>query len=222
MSVLLHINTALPHAYVALSDDDRILGVRECTEQKEHSAFLQPAIQVLLEQAPVGMDKVAAVTVINGPGSYTGLRVGLSAAKGLCYALNIPLICLSTLEWLAWPFRSAGAGCIAAVIDARRKEVFTAAYDAGMQTVLSPMAMILDDDSYSGLLEDNPVMFTGDGTAKLPIKIRKHPNFISGDIRSNWTHQADMAYQRFVTQDFSDLALADPFYIKPFHSTSVQ
>jgi len=220
MSILLHINTAVPLAYVAISENNRIIGQRGCHEQKEHSSFLQPAVRDLMEESSIRMDRLSAVTVINGPGSYTGLRVGLSAAKGICYALHIPLICLSTLEWLAWPFRSEDTGCIAALMDARRMEVFTAAFDSGMKTLLEPMAMILDDESFSGLLERYTVRFTGDGTAKLPEKIRNHPHSILGGTISNSGHQAEMAFQRFETQDFSDLALTDPFYIKPFHSTA--
>ena len=220
MSILLHINTAMPHAYVALSEDRSILGVKECLEQKEHSSFIHPAIRSLMEEASMTAERLSAVSVMNGPGSYTGLRVGLSAAKGLCYALQIPLICLSTLEWLAWPYRSEYAGCIVPMMDARRMEVFTAAYDTGMRIIMDPMAMILDDESYSSLLEHNPVLFTGDGTAKLPEKIRRHPHFKSAQNVSNWIQQSDMAFQRYEKQDHSDIARTDPFYIKPFHSTS--
>jgi tRNA threonylcarbamoyladenosine biosynthesis protein TsaB len=104
MSYLLHINTALEKAHIGLSDGEKVIAARESAVQKEHGSFLQPAIKEICDESGISLNKIAAVSVVNGPGSYTGLRVGLAAAKGICFALDKPLICLSTLEWLAHPF----------------------------------------------------------------------------------------------------------------------
>lgn len=217
MNLLLHINTAVQHAYVALSQDDKLIGFSESFEQKDHSSFLQPAIDQLVREAGYNMKDLKAVTVVNGPGSYTGLRVGLAAAKGLCFALKIPLVCISTLEWLAWPFRDTTVDVIVPMIDARRMEVFTAGYNTAMEQVMEPQALILDDQSFSGLLASR-VLFTGDGAAKLPALIKDNPNCTIEDTRSNFNDQAAITSIRFREQAFADLWYTDPFYIKPFHS----
>jgi tRNA threonylcarbamoyladenosine biosynthesis protein TsaB len=101
--IQLHINTALDKAYVAVSQDGQILGYMENLQQKEHASFLQPAIRDILASLRKKVRDLSSISVIHGPGSYTGLRVGLAAAKGICYACEIPLICISTLEWLVVP-----------------------------------------------------------------------------------------------------------------------
>jgi tRNA threonylcarbamoyladenosine biosynthesis protein TsaB len=215
---LLHINTALDHAYVAVSADDVLLAARENGVQKEHGSFLQPAIKSILQEANVSMKEINAVSVVNGPGSYTGLRVGLSAAKGICFALDKPLICLSTLDWLARPFNCDMTDIICPMIDARRMEVFTATYDNSLKLVMPPQALIIDESSFPEL-ESKKILFTGNGRNKLPQRISEHPNSIfptnSADIRD----QANMAYMQYGEKPFSNLAYTEPFYLKSFYTT---
>jgi tRNA threonylcarbamoyladenosine biosynthesis protein TsaB len=218
MSYLLHINTALDHAYVALSLDTRILGTMENSVQKEHGAFLQPAIKSILHDAGISIEEIDAVSVINGPGSYTGLRVGLSAAKGICFALNKPLICLSTLEWLARPFNSYMTNLICPMIDARRMEVFTAMYDNSLKTVAPPQALVIDENSFPEL-ENNQIVFTGNGRNKLPERISQHPNSIFPTISADISDQVIMAYMLHSEKEFSNLAYTEPFYLKSFYTT---
>lgn len=218
MSYILHINTALENAYVALSNDSEVLASESSATQKEHGSFLQPAIKSIMQNASLGLRDLDAVSVVNGPGSYTGLRVGLAAAKGICYALNKPLICLSTLEWLAHPFLNNMTDIICPLIDARRMEVFTAMYNASLKPVMPPQAMIIDEHSFPEL-ETSKILFTGNGRNKLPVRISGHPNAIFPTREADLSDQANMAYLLYGVQNFSNLAYTAPFYLKPFYTT---
>ncbi len=219
MSLLLHIHTGLEKAYVGITHNQQILAKRENAIQKDHATFLHPAIQSVLKEADIRAHTLDAVSVINGPGSYTGLRVGLAAAKGLCYAGNVPLICLSTLEWLAWPFQKEDTDLICSLIDARRMEVFTALYKCSLEPVKSEHPEILDDKSFPEL-EENRIIFTGNGREKLPEHIRKHPNTRMPEQNADLTEQADMALKRFIHRQFDDIVYAEPNYGKAFYTTA--
>jgi tRNA threonylcarbamoyladenosine biosynthesis protein TsaB len=218
MSFFLHINTALEQAYVAISDGRKTIAFRESLNQKEHASFLHPAINEIMNAVDAQMNDLVAVSVVNGPGSYTGLRVGLSAAKGICFALQIPLISLSTLEWLAKPFEQAAYDYIVPMIDARRMEVFTATYDKQLIEIDPPSAVILDEQSFSKLTEKSSVIFTGNGAGKLLPLTREHAKVETSP--SGALEQAEMADLLYQKKQFSDLAYAEPFYLKAFHSPS--
>lgn len=219
MSLILHLHTGLEKAYVGITLDQQILAKRENAIQKDHASFLHPAIQSVLNEAGIRAHKLDAVSVINGPGSYTGLRVGLAAAKGLCYAGNIPLICLSTLEWLAWPFQQTNTDLICPMIDARRMEVFTALYKCSLELVKPEHPEILDDKSFPEL-EENCIIFTGNGREKLPEHIRKHPNTRMPEKYADLSEQTDMALKRFINKQFDDIIYAEPTYGKAFYTTA--
>ncbi len=219
MSYLLHINTALEKAHIGLSKDDVIIAERENSVQKEHGSFLQPAIKEICIETGIGLKDIGAVSVVNGPGSYTGLRVGLSAAKGICFALDKPLICLSTLEWLAHPFYRYMTNIICPLIDARRMEVFTAMYEAAsLNMVMPPQAMVIEENSFPEL-ETQKIVFTGNGRNKLPVKISGHPNSIFPTKEADLSDQVNMAYLLYAEKKFSDIAYTEPFYLKPFYTT---
>jgi tRNA threonylcarbamoyladenosine biosynthesis protein TsaB len=216
MSYLLHINTALEKAHIGLSDGKQILAARENAIQKEHGAFLQPAIKDICSETGITLENIAAVSVVNGPGSYTGLRVGLSAAKGICFALNKPLICMSTLEWLAYPFNGYMTNIICPMIDARRMEIFTAMYEPlNLAPVSPPQAMIIDENSFPEL-EHSTILFTGNGRNKLPERISTHPNSIFPTKEAGLSDQVNMANLLYSENKFSDLAYTEPFYLKSF------
>lgn len=218
MSLFLHINTALEHAYVALSEGSELIVSRESFDQKEHAAFLHPAINQILSKEGAHTKDLAAVSVVNGPGSYTGLRVGLSAAKGICFTFGIPLVTLSTLEWLAKPFEQANCDFIIPMIDARRMEVFTATYDPRLNEISAPSATVLDEHSFAAIPENAKVIFTGNGAPKLHSLARfRNTNDIQTSP-SGAREQADMAYLPYQMKHFSDLAYAEPFYLKAFHN----
>jgi tRNA threonylcarbamoyladenosine biosynthesis protein TsaB len=216
MSYLLHINTALETAFVGISKDGAVATYRKNESQKEHGAFLQPAIKEISSVTGISLAQIDAVSVINGPGSYTGLRVGLSAAKGICYALHKPLICLSTLKWLAFPFRGRPAEMICPLIDARRMEVFTTCFNPSLEYLKREENMIVDNNSFPEL-DQNRIIFTGNGREKLPEIIKTHRNSIFPDSSSGMEEQSHMSNMAYDKKEFSDLAYAEPFYLKSFY-----
>jgi tRNA threonylcarbamoyladenosine biosynthesis protein TsaB len=216
----LHINTALDKAYIAVSLDGQILGYLENLQQKEHASFLQPAIKDLFLSLNKKVRELSSISVVNGPGSYTGLRVGLAAAKGICYACQIPLICISTLEWLAVPHLNKGFDCIIPMIDARRMEVFTAAFNNSLQPLLSPCALVLDDNSFSDILPEKKTMFTGSGAFKVSQHIRDQYDCECTPVCSGAEEQAILAKMMFEQRLFADLVYAEPYYLKAFFTTA--
>jgi tRNA threonylcarbamoyladenosine biosynthesis protein TsaB len=216
----LHINTALNKAYIAVSLDGQILGYMENLQQKEHASFLQPAIRDLLLSLNKKVRELSSISVVYGPGSYTGLRVGLAAAKGICYACQIPLICISTLEWLAVPHLNKGFDCIIPMIDARRMEVFTAAFNNSLQPLLSPCALILDDNSFNDILPEKKTMFTGNGAFKVSQHIRDQYDCECTPVCSGAEEQALLAKMMFEQRLFADLVYAEPYYLKAFFTTA--
>jgi tRNA threonylcarbamoyladenosine biosynthesis protein TsaB len=216
----LHINTALDKAYIAVSDDGQILGYLDNLQQKEHASFLQPAIRDVLLSVNKKVRELSSISVIHGPGSYTGLRVGLSAAKGICYACQIPLICISTLDWLAVPHLNTGFDCIIPMIDARRMEVFTAAFNNSLQPLLSPCAMVLDDRSFENILPERKTIFTGNGAFKVSQHIRDQYHCEFSAACSGAEEQAKMAKMMFEQRLFADLIYAEPYYLKAFFTTA--
>jgi tRNA threonylcarbamoyladenosine biosynthesis protein TsaB len=216
----LHINTALNKAYIAVSLDGQILGYTENLQQKEHASFLQPAIRDLLLSLNKKVRELSSISVVYGPGSYTGLRVGLAAAKGICYACQIPLICISTLEWLAVPHLNKGFDCIIPMIDARRMEVFTAAFNNSLQPLLSPCALTLDDNSFNDILPEKKTMFTGNGAFKVSQHIRDQYDCECTPVCSGAEEQALLAKMMFEQRLFADLVYAEPYYLKAFFTTA--
>jgi tRNA threonylcarbamoyladenosine biosynthesis protein TsaB len=172
MALILCIETSQPKASLALSRDGHIISFRVSAIQKEHASFLQPAIKEMMQEAGVSLMELDAVSVCEGPGSYTGLRVGMASAKGICYALHKPLIAISSLSVMGYVARQdiqkmAGTNdyWIVPMIDARRNEVFTAVLDQHRTIIMPPQAMILQPNSFSEL-EGKSVFFTGDGSPK--------------------------------------------------------
>lgn len=215
---ILLINTALQEATVGIAVDGKLIDQINSLSQKEHASFLHPAIQLICKNNGLTLNSLKAISVINGPGSYTGLRVGLSAAKGICYANQIPLICINTLEWIAFGNKEQAKDLIVPMIDARRMEVFTAAYSSNMNVLMTPNNLILDEQSYSDYLNTHEVLFVGDGAAKWQ-DLCKHPNAQFSPSLQNESHHAAMAEGCFLKSDFSSLFEAAPFYTKDFYST---
>ena len=218
MSVrILQINTALQEASVSISADGLLMGERINPAQQEHAGFLQPAIAELCASLNIALKDLQAVAVVNGPGSYTGLRVGLSAAKGICFALKLPLILINTLEWMAKCNQHQATELICPMIDARRMEVFTALYDQSLQPVLDPQAMMLDPSSFQERLLQQSIAFVGDGAQKWQaICENPHAHFPKTDL--NASALSILSIQAFHEEKFADLAYSEPFYTKDFHS----
>jgi tRNA threonylcarbamoyladenosine biosynthesis protein TsaB len=214
---ILQINTALQEATVSISADGQLLGERVNPAQKEHAGFVQPAIAELCDSLNTTLKDLDAVSVVNGPGSYTGLRVGLSAAKGICYALNLPLILINTLEWMAFGNRTHGSDWVCPMIDARRMEVFTSVYDQNMNSVLDPLAMILEADSLHDLLSEHTISFIGDGAAKWK-ELCTHPHAYFPKPRKDVGALSKLSLLYYQKKEFANLAYSEPFYTKDFHT----
>jgi len=218
MSLILYIQTALETAMVGLARQGEIIAERVNPSQKDHATFLQPAIRDLCREAGISLGQLSAVSVANGPGSYTGLRVGLSAAKGICFALDKPLITFSTLDWMAMAGLSADAYRLAPMIDARRMEVFTALYDTQGNCIEPPFATILDENLFLTALDNGKILFFGGGAAKFKT-IQQHPNAAFADLAPRASDLALISWNLLQQRVFSDLSSTAPLYGKAFHST---
>lgn len=212
---ILQINTAFNEASIGIAINGQLVAEAINTTQQEHASFLQPSIQELCQRMGIGLKALAAVAVMNGPGSYTGLRVGLSAAKGICYALKIPLICIHTLDWIAFGNLSENADLVCPMIDARRMEVFTGLYSREMNRILEPSALVLDEQSFSTELAEKCIHFVGNGAAKWK-DICPHPHAVFPESIHDAGHFANMSLQAYQQEKFADLAYAEPFYTKEF------
>ena len=221
MALILCIDTAIDTANICLANDGVVIANETNNDQKNHGSFLQPAIQRLFTDNNKDISSIDAIAVVNGPGSYTGLRVGLASAKGLCYALNKPLITINTLEILAHAaiystkesYEDISDYLFCSLIDARRMEVFTALYDAQLESLMKPQALILDSSSFQEELHKNKVVFSGNGHYKLK-GIISHPNANFLDRQDNVGAMASIAQNLFKEKRFADLAYCEPFYLK--------
>ena len=219
MALILNIDTALETASICLAKDGELIQLTENDNQNDHAAWLQLAIQNLMLNSEYSMQDLNAVAVSIGPGSYTGLRVGLSSAKGLCYALNIPLITVGTLEMMALAAKEEMADLLCPMIDARRMEIFTALYTKNLEELMKPKAMIIDGTSFAELLPSNKILFYGSGSKKLK-KLICHDNAIFGTIMTNAGQLATISLNCFVKSQFADIAYSEPLYLKEFFSSS--
>jgi tRNA threonylcarbamoyladenosine biosynthesis protein TsaB len=218
MSYILNIDTALETASVCISKDGLLVHFAENEKQRDHAAWLQPGIQKLLAEIGIGLEHLQAIAVSNGPGSYTGLRIGLSSAKGLCYALNIPLIAINTLDMMAAAAINEEADLFCPMIDARRMEVYTAVYDKLSARVVEPQAMILNEKSFIDILETNTILFFGNGNGKFkPVAASK--NAVFKDIKTDSKSLIKISDNRYRIKDFDSVAYTQPLYIKEFHSS---
>ena len=224
MALILHIDTAQEEATVALSENDKVIEVLQNKDQRNHASFLQPAIQTIIQHSTFNIQQLNAVSVIAGPGSYTGLRVGLASAKGLCYALSIPLITLNTLKIMAIAAINSSthelinpSTLFCSMIDARRDEVFTAMYDNKLNTILQPCAMILNKESFMEIRKSHELVFFGSGASKWNV-ICTNNNSIDMSMINMVDAQVILAHTYFKNKIFADIAYTEPFYIKDFYS----
>lgn len=220
MSIVLCIETALETAIAGIACDGKMLSFRENNQQKDHASFLQPAIKAICEESGHALSDLSAVSVVSGPGSYTGLRVGMAAAKGICFALQLPLITIPTLRWMAMAGAEADAQWVCPMIDARRMEVFTALYDTQGNVVQDPFATILDETLFTAALDNGKIVFFGGGAAKFQA-IQSHPNAIFLPLQPRAADLASLSCKLLQSRDFSDLSSTVPQYGKEFFSPSM-
>ncbi len=220
MALLLCIDSSTTHASVAVAKDGFLLGIKTNTTQKDHASFLQPATYTLLAELRLTLKQIEAIAVTTGPGSYTGLRVGLASAKGLCFALNIPLIGLHTTQVISAAARKQIQEkedfVLCPMIDARRMEVFTALYSPLLNEMSPITPKVLATDSFDEELNRQVVYFFGDGSAKWQ-KICTNTN--ARFLTTNWNSEdmITLAEQSFRDQQFLSLAYSAPEYGKGFY-----
>lgn len=226
MALILNIETSSKICSVALSDEGQILYQLEDHEGQNHAVRLAPFVEKCFGEMARHERKLDAVAVSAGPGSYTGLRIGLSLAKGLCFGLDIPLITLNTLEVMAVKamFRSfdwKGDEIIIPMVDARRKEVFTGAYDMALHELINPGPLILDESSYKELASTGrPLVFIGDGVDKAKeildfpeAEWMEHGMPVARDMMA-------LSEKYFREERFADIAYSTPVYLKEWQPTS--
>ncbi len=217
MGIILNIETATKNCSVSISKGKEIVALKELNEGKfSHAEKLHSFIQDIVKEAGLNLQDLDAIAVSKGPGSYTGLRIGVSAAKGLCYALEKPLISVSTLKSMAGQVSLKEDELVVPMLDARRMEVYSAIFDHQHNQIRDTEAEIIDDDSYHEELAKGIVHFIGDGAEKCKIHIKhKNANFVK-DIYPSAKEMAILSAQKFKTSDFEDVAYFEPFYLKDF------
>ncbi len=227
MSLIINIDTATEAAHVSIAKDGIVLQQAFNTNQLDHAGFLQVAVKVVIDKAAISFAQVDAIAVTIGPGSYTGLRVGLASAKGLCYALKKPLIAIGTLDVLAKSAlispEKAQLGLrtlLCPMIDARRMEVFTAVFDQSLKAILPAQALILDETSFKDLIERQPIAFFGNGSQKWKA-ICPYTTALFLNTTINPLAMSELSQEKFASNDFSDLAYTEPTYIKEFYINTI-
>jgi tRNA threonylcarbamoyladenosine biosynthesis protein TsaB len=215
MSLILNIETATKNCSVSLAKDGITILCKEMAEEGySHAEKLHVFIEEILKETNANFQELQAVAVSKGPGSYTGLRIGVSAAKGICYALNIPLIAVDTLQALAAQVKIEN-GIIIPMIDARRMEVYSAVFDKNFSKIKEVQAEVLTTESYAEIIED--VYFIGDCQEKCKTVLTKSNfHFVSNIIFPSATEMSFLSHQKFIKQDFEDVAYFEPFYLKDF------
>jgi tRNA threonylcarbamoyladenosine biosynthesis protein TsaB len=220
MTLILNIDTATESAGISLCADGRALASSKNNNQQDHASWLHVAIARILKDTGFLLRDLAAVAVVSGPGSYTGLRVGLAAAKGFCYTLRIPLITEISLRLMAFAAGKSGVDTsflLCPMIDARRMEVFTAIYNSSLQEILPPSAMVLDENSFVNELNTNNILFFGNGSKKWQL-ITQSPNafFKEQDLEPSFL--GILSYQKFIKGEFTDIIYSEPVYTKEFYT----
>lgn len=224
MAKIILIETATEVCSVALAVDNEIISLRENHEGLTHSTNAAKFVDEVLKEANMGVSDIDAVAVSSGPGSYTGLRIGVSLAKGLCYGADKKLIAVNTLTSMAYGLKEQGQVegevLLCPMIDARRMEVYAAIFECDFTEIQKTEAVVIDENSFLPYLEKQNVVFFGNGAEKTKPVIT-HPNATFAD---NFVISASSllvpASEKFAKQEFEDVAYFEPFYLKEFYTTT--
>jgi tRNA threonylcarbamoyladenosine biosynthesis protein TsaB len=223
MPLILSIETSTPICSVALHLDNQLLASAYLGTAQSHSSMLTSLIQQVIQNADKELKDIQAIAIAKGPGSYTGLRIGTSTAKGLCYALGVPLLAVNTLEAMAYQFYQTKWDNVwlCPMLDARRMEVYCAIFDQNMHEIEPTQAKIIDETSFAEYLLNQKIIFFGDGSTKCKQKLQNSTNaFFVDDIVPSAVTIGYLALQLFQRQSFEDLAYFEPFYLKDFVNTT--
>jgi tRNA threonylcarbamoyladenosine biosynthesis protein TsaB len=227
MAIILHIETATQVCSVALSANGSILQIRETRDKNSHSSTITVFIEEIIRIAGMPFSALDAVAVSMGPGSYTGLRIGVSTAKGICYAIDKPLIAVGSLQSMAagakkgMESRLTGTPSqsilLCPMIDARRMEVYNGLYDTDLKPVRDIRAEIITESSFTAELDQSQIWFFGDGADKCKPVLGNHPNarFID-DFQLSASYMINLAEEKFNRSEFEDVVYFEPYYLKDF------
>lgn len=218
MPVLLSLETSTDVCSVAVHQEGTLLAVAEVHMGQAHASKLALLIKEVMGIANVVMKDLNAIAVSAGPGSYTGLRIGTSTAKGLCYALDVPLVSAGTLDVMAAHMRTVASKdvLLCPMIDARRMEVYCSLYSGEGVSISEVEARVIDDHSFIGQLNANRIVFGGNGSGKCRDVITHHNAVFLDGIFPSAKHLGTLAYRKFVGGDVEDLLRFEPFYLKDF------
>jgi|TARA_B110000093_G_scaffold37130_1_gene38865 tRNA threonylcarbamoyladenosine biosynthesis protein TsaB len=221
MNYILHIDTTTKKCSVALAQDGELMIQKELlSEEFSHSEQLHPFIEEVLKESGLKSSSLSAIAISKGPGSYTGLRIGVAAAKGLCFALDLPLIALNTLEIMVQPYEVSPYSFIIPMLDARRMEVYTAIFDETKKWIQETTAEVLTENTFTSIVNEQSCLIIGDGAIKFKTLYPKINASYSSEI--HYPVAKDMitlAWKKFNAKEFEDLAYFEPFYLKDFQTT---
>lgn len=215
MAYILNLETATKNCSVAIALDGKTIWCTEFAgEGYSHAEKLHVFIKQVLAETKLDFSDLTAVAISQGPGSYTGLRIGVSAAKGICFALDIPMIAVDTMKVLAAK-ANVDNGLIVPMLDARRMEVYSAIYDYNLQPVRKIQAEIITDESFSKFSET--IYFVGDSAEKCKTVLTKENfNFLENVVYPSANEMSAISFEKFRKNDFVDVAYFEPFYLKDF------
>lgn len=228
MALILNLETSTTVCSVNLSKNGKIIARKETNEKNSHSSLLTIFIEDIFKENIVKLSDIDAVAISKGPGSYTGLRIGVSTAKGIAYGADKKLIAVNTLQSMAWGMRqnlirnniqTANNTLFCPMIDARRMEVYTAFYDKNIDTVKDISAEIIDENSFNNLLENNIIYFFGDGSNKCKNTITHKNAIFIDNIFPSADFMIPFSENSFNNNNFEDIAYFEPFYLKDFIAT---
>lgn len=224
MSIILGIETSTKVCSIAISKNNQLLAMEEVGGAYTHAENVNPFIEKVVKKAGINFSDIDAIAVSKGPGSYTGLRIGVSSAKGLCYALNKPLIAIDTLQAMALRMTKQSTNknlLFCPMIDARRMEVYTAIYDANNELIEPISAKIIDENSFDEVLTSHKVMFFGDGASKCKAVLEGNSNALfDDDTLPSAIEINELASKKLNNNELEDVAYFEPFYLKDFIATT--
>lgn len=220
MATILHIETSTTVCSITVSKNNILLSLKETNLGYSHSSVITLYIQEAMKEIGMQLSEIDAIAVSKGPGSYTGLRIGVSTAKGLCYALDKPLIAINTLQALAWGMSNLinkADYLYCPMIDARRMEVYAAIFNQNNDTIKETSAEIIDKDSFSTFLKKQVVVFAGSGSEKCKetLSINKNAIFLN-NFEASAKYMVSIAEVKFKNSEFENTAYFEPFYLKDF------
>jgi len=217
MATILHLETATTNCSVSIAKDGEMLVLKENNAANySHSEQLHIFIKEALEEASLSFSDLDAVAISKGPGSYTGLRIGVSSAKGLCFSLDIPLISVPTLQSMAYQVDVKPGELVIPVLDARRMEVYSAVYNDQYKEIRETRAEVINEESFADCISDHKVYVVGSGAEKCRGALR-HPNFVFNEsVVPSSKDMIPIAFEKFKSNEFEDVAYFEPYYLKDF------